>query len=247
MTGDTWRIWDRDHSVEQRAYRRATGELPEMECTKQLVELVASIYSPGMTVLDVGCAAGHYYNGLRRVDSSIRYCGVDATSAYIEFARRHFNSSPHATFEIGDIFELPREYGQAFDIVFCCNVLLHLPSIQVPLRNLIRASKRYCIIRTLLSKKTHLSRLLYSDAFDDNGNPTDFVYQNTYSYDLVRKTIAEIGDYKVEFIDDRFDPGAINAEYLSHSDIQSAVTRVQGDLQIAGSKVFEWKWILVTK
>jgi hypothetical protein len=126
-------------------------------------------------------------------------------------------------------------------------VLLHLPSIQVPLRNLIRASKRYCIIRTLLSKKTHLSRLLYSDAFDDNGNPTDFVYQNTYSYDLVRKTIAEIGDYKVEFIDDRFDPGAINAEYLSHSDIQSAVTRVQGDLQIAGSKVFEWKWILVTK
>ena len=247
MTTDTWRIWNRDHSVEQRTYKRATGELPEMECTKQLVELISDIYSPGMTVLDVGCAAGHYYNGLRRIDSAIQYRGIDATSAYIEFARRHFKDSPYATFEIGDIFELPLEYDQAFEIVFCCNVLLHLPSVRVPLRNLIKASKKYCIVRTLLSEKTHLSRLLYSDTFDDGGNPTDFVYQNTYSYDLIRKTIAAIGNYKVDFIDDRFEPRAINAEYVSHSDLQSAVTRAQDNVQIAGSKVFEWKWILVSK
>jgi hypothetical protein len=98
-----------------------------------------------------------------------------------------------------------------------------------------------------VSEKTHLSRLLYSDEFDENGNPTDFVYQNTYSYAILEKTILATGDYRVAFIDDKFDPRSINEEYTRYSDRQSAVTRVQNDVQIAGSKVFEWKWIVITK
>ena len=35
-----------------------------MECTKQLVEIVSTFYKEGDQILDVGCAAGHYYNGL---------------------------------------------------------------------------------------------------------------------------------------------------------------------------------------
>jgi len=247
MKTDTWRIWNKDSTVEQRTFKRVTGELPEMECTKQLVELVRGVYSPGMKVLDVGCAAGHYYNGLRRVDHAIRYHGVDATSAYIAFAKRHFRNNPNATFEVGDIFALPRSYGRKFDIVFCCNVLLHLPSFQVPLRNLLRVSRKHCIIRTLISDKTHLSRLLYSDTFDRKGDPTNFVYQNTYSYDIFRKAVREIGNYRMRFLDDRFDPQCINKEHVRYSGRQSAVTRVQNGLQIAGSKVFDWKWIVITK
>ncbi len=247
MNTDAWRIWNKDDSVEQRTYKRVTGELQEMECTKQLVELVENIYSSGMSVLDVGCAAGHYYNGLKRVDGSIRYHGVDATTAYIEFARKYFKNNPHATFEVGDIFDLSEEYRQKFDIVFCCNVLLHLPSLELPLKNLLKASKKYCIIRTLVSEKTHLSKLLYSDKFDESGEPTDFVFQNTYSYDMVEKTIRANGEYRVEFIDDKFDAQSINEEHKSYGNLQSAVTRVQYDVQIAGSKVFEWKWIKITK
>ena len=107
MTTDTWRIWNKDHSVEQRTYKRVTGELPEMECTKQLVELAKGVYKPGMKVLDVGCAAGHYYNGLKRIDDKISYYGVDATKAYIEFAKEHFHNNPNTTFEVADIFNLP--------------------------------------------------------------------------------------------------------------------------------------------
>jgi SAM-dependent methyltransferase len=244
---DTWKIWNKDDSVEQRTYKRVTGELPEMESTKQLVELVANIYTPGMKVLDVGCAAGHYYNGLSRIDSEIRYHGIDATSAYIEFARKHFKHKPYTTFEVVDIFDLPDKFYRKYDIVFCCNVILHLPSFQVPLKNIITASKKYCIIRTLISGKTHLSKLLYSDSFDENGEPTDFVFQNTYSYKIIEKFICELGDYKIEFIDDKFDARLINDEYRDYSPLQSAVTRVQNDVQIAGSKVLEWKWIKITK
>lgn len=247
MMTDTWRIWNKDPSVEQRTYKRVTGELPEMECTKQLVELVKDVYAPGMTVLDVGCAAGHYYNGLKRIDDGILYRGVDATKPYIEFAQKHFQGNPNTSFEVADIFSLPEKFFQKFDIVFCCNVLLHLPTFQVPLKNLIAASKKYCIVRTLIGDRTHLSKLLYSDTFDESGEPTDFVFQNTYSYDLVKSTIQAIGSYKVEFIDDIFDERHINEEHKNYSALQSAVTRVQNDVQVAGSKVFEWKWLKVTK
>lgn len=247
MTANTWKIWDKDHSVEQRTYKRVTGELPEMESTKQLVELVKEVYVPGMRVLDVGCAAGHYYNGLRRIDENIRYQGVDATVAYIEFARTHFAGNQNTSFEVADIFNLPAEYSGKFDIVLCCNVLLHLPTFQVPLRNLIAASRKYCFVRTLISDKTHLSKLLYSDTFDEKGEPSDFVFQNTYSYELIKKTIQSSGSYEVEIIDDKFDAGSINKEYDNYNAVQSAVTRVQNDVQVAGSKVFEWKWVKVTK
>ncbi len=244
---DNWRIWNKDDSVEQRTYKRVTGELPEMECTKQLVELVANIYKPGMKLLDVGCAAGHYYNGLLRIDSEISYHGVDATDTYIEFARKYFKNNPFTKFDVVDVFDVPEEFYGQYDIVFCCNVILHLPSFQVPLKNIINASKKYCIIRTLVSEKTHLSKLLYSDRFDENGEPTDFVFQNTYSFKIIENFVSGLGNYEIEFIDDKFDAQLINDECRDYGHLQTAVTRVQKGVQIAGSKVFEWKWIKITK
>ena len=246
MTAEKWKIWDKDDSVEQRTYKRVTGELPEMECTKQLVDLVKEVYKPEMTVLDVGCAAGHYYNGIKRIDEAIKYRGVDATTAYIQFAQKHFKNNPNTKFEVADIFNLPKSYARQFDIVFCCNVILHLPSMQIPLKNLLTATRRYCFIRMLIGTKTHLSRLLYSDSFDEYGEPTDFVYQNTYSYDYVKKIVDEYGNYKIEFIEDRFDEAKINEEHKSYNNVQSAVTHVENGVQIAGSKVFEWQWIKIT-
>lgn len=247
MKKENWKIWDNDESVEQRTYKRVTGELQEMESTRQLVELISAIYSPGMSVLDVGCAAGHYYNGLKRIDSNLQYYGVDATVPYIAFAKEHFKDNKNTHFEVGDIFNLPDAYVSKFDIVYCCNVILHLPSFQVPITNLLKSSKKYCFIRTLVSEKTHLSKFLYSDEFDKNGDPLDFVYQNTYSFNILEKFILSLGNYQIEFIDDKFDAERINKEYKDYSAAQNAVTNVQNNVQIAGSKVFEWKWIKITK
>ena len=35
---NSWKIWDKDDSVEQRTYKRVKNELPEMECAKQLAK-----------------------------------------------------------------------------------------------------------------------------------------------------------------------------------------------------------------
>ena len=238
-----WKIWDVDESVELRTYKRVTGELPEMESTKQLVELVREIYQPGMKILDVGCAAGHYYKGLQRIDPAINYTGVDATVPYIKYAKEHFKDK-NVQFFVEDIFNLPDSLG-TFDIVYCCNVILHLPDFRVPVKNLLKATKKYCFIRTLISDKTLLSKMLYKDEFDADNNPTNFVFQNTYSAGLLTDYIKSLGNYKVELIEDSFDENNINKEYKDYSDQQSAVTRVVGNKQIAGNMVFEWKWLKI--
>jgi SAM-dependent methyltransferase len=247
MSKEIWRIWNKDESVEQRTFLRTTGELPEMECTKQLVNLISGIYEPDMKVLDVGCASGHYYNGVKRLDDNINYHGIDATVPYIEFAKKHFENNPNTSFELGDIFNLDEKHTKQFDVVYCCNVLLHLPDFREPIKNLLKVTKDTCFIRTLIGPNTHLSKYLYSDKFDENGEPTDFVFQNTYSHDLFKSYIESQGDFEVEFIKDEFDVAAINKEYTAFNEAQGAVTLVQNNVQIAGSKVFEWEWVKITR
>jgi hypothetical protein len=54
--------------INMRAFKRVMSELPEMESTKQLVELVGQVCSLWITTFDVVCAARHYYKGRMRLD-----------------------------------------------------------------------------------------------------------------------------------------------------------------------------------
>ena len=123
---------------------------------------------------------------------------------------------------------------------------MHLPNIEIPLKKLINTSKKHCFVRTLISENTHLSQYLYSDSYK-NGKPQDFVYQNTYSYKYIKKIIRSLGNYKIKFIKDNYDEKAINKEYKRYSKKQYAVTKVSNGVQLAGSKVFNWKWIQISK
>lgn len=117
----------------------------------------------------------------------------------------------------------------------------------MPLQNLVTASKKFVFVRTLLSTNTHLSQFLYSDDRDELNRPANFVYQNTFSRDSLRRIVTDHCNGRVEFIEDQFDESQINREFSDFSNSQSAVTRVDNGNQIAGSKVFEWEWVKVTK
>jgi len=64
---EEWQQWGkRPEDYEKHNAHRLTGDLPEMESTKQLVNLISEEYKTGMKVLDVGCNVGHYLKGIRR-------------------------------------------------------------------------------------------------------------------------------------------------------------------------------------
>ena len=72
-----WKIWNNNHKVEERTYARTLKKLPEMESAKQLQKIIKKDYRKKMKVLDVGCAAGHYFHNLYKIDKNIDYTGID--------------------------------------------------------------------------------------------------------------------------------------------------------------------------
>ena len=244
---DNWEIWQKNSSIE-RSIKRIKKQLPEMEASKQLVKILKTKYKRGDKVLDFGCAAGHFYLSLKRLDNKIHYYGFDSTKDYINYARKYFKNEKNAKFEVQSLFSMSKKYYNKFDIVFCSNVLHHIPSIDIPLKNLIKAAKKCCIIRTLVSDNTHLSRFYYNDQVNHKEELNNFQLQNTYSYSLIRKKIKKIGNYKVSFINDVFDGKKINKEFTKKERKKyPGLTRYVDGLQIAGSKVFEFKWIIIQK
>jgi len=241
-----WNIWKKKSEIE-RSIQRINKDLPEMECAKQLSKIIKKFYKKNDQILDFGCAAGHFYNSLKKIDKDISYCGFDSTKRYIQFAKKHFKNNKKVNFDIQNIFLLSKKYHKKFDIVFCSNVLLHMPSIDLPLKNLLKAAKKYCIIRTLVSDNTHLSKFYHTDKINHNGALNSFQFQNTYSYNLIRQKIKKIGNYKVSFIDDKFDGSKINKEFRKDKKKYPGLTRFVDGIQIAGSKVFEFKWIVIKK
>jgi 2-polyprenyl-3-methyl-5-hydroxy-6-metoxy-1,4-benzoquinol methylase len=240
-----WNIWENKSEIE-RSIQRVKGTLPEMECAKQLSQIVKKIYKKN-TVLDFGCAAGHFYHSLKKIDKNMNYTGFDSTESYIKFAKKYFAKEKNVNFDIQNIFSPAKKYLNKFDIVFCSNVLLHLPSIDLPLKNLLSCSKKYCIIRTLVSENTHLSKFYHTDKTNKDNVLDSFQFQNTYSYNLIRKKINKIGNYKISFINDEFNGEQINKEFKKYKKQYPGLTKFIQNTQIAGSKVFEWKWIIVKK
>ncbi len=241
-----WDIWKKSHSVE-RSIKRLKKELPEMECSKQLTQIVKKYYKKGNKILDFGCAAGHYYNSLKRIDKQIDYTGFDPTKSYIKFAKKFFRNKKNVTFDIQSLFNVKKDYRNKFDIVFCSNVLLHMPSIDTPLRNLLKCSKNHVIIRTLVSDYTHLSKFYFNDKANKKGVLNNFVFQNTYSFNLMRKKIAKIGKFKISFIEDRFNGNQLNKEFKKDQKKYPGLTKYLMGSQIAGSKVFQYKWVVISK
>ena len=150
---DNWKPWLEPSEYDLIMQDRALSNLPEMESAKQLVEIIQHEYLPGMRVLDVGCNVGHYLRSLRNYNQELRYVGIDFVERYISKAKEIFQEDKFASFEKKDVFE-PIFPSQKFDIVFSCNVLLHLPEFKTPLKNILDSTKKVCIIRTLLGEKT---------------------------------------------------------------------------------------------
>lgn len=242
MASGVWQQWAKHPEFEGTLVDRARGILPEMESTKQLVKLVSEVYESGMRVLDVGCNVGHYLRGLRRLDPGLCYTGVDATDFYIAQARDIYQDDPAAHFEVRNVFD-PIFPDDPHDIVYCCNVILHLPDFRIPVRNLLNSTKEVCFIRTLFGNRTTIVKAVDEHHLDDEGNPENFVYQNTWQKDYFSDQVSRLG-WRVEFIDDEFNSEVLKDEYSRLK--KGKGTNILDGIQVRENIIFNWMWAKIT-
>lgn len=250
---DAWRVWGKDNRTQhygEMLYKRAMGQLPEMESSKAAAARLARLAFNGCSILDVGCGAGHYLVSLRKaLDVSFDYVGVDATEAYVDLARSAFEGEAGVSFGTADVFNLPFE-DRRFDIVMCNNVLLHMPSIRKPLSELYRVARRHVLVRTLIGETTYRiqeSRSHDLAAFDSDDAPTQFHFLNIYARPLVESMVAELGEAKVSVeADDEFSTDAINSERAAYSE-EGVRTNVVGGRQVGGHIVHPWAFLHIER
>jgi len=258
-----WQQWgtptDETSSV---YYKRATGELPEMESSKALASLVKEWVLPRDSILDVGCGAGHYLQSLRReIAEPFRYTGLDATRRHIELAREAWKGQSDTDFQQGDIYSLPFDDAE-YDIVMCSNVLLHLPSVQVPLSELVRTARRRVIIRTLVGDRSFRIQEVRSSAddrtdastasdakvdseFDADGEPKSFSYYNIYSQSYIEGLVSRLPNTTscTIFPDREFDVAKLEADLARYSSPNA--THLMNGLQVNRYVLLPWHFVSI--
>ncbi|MFA6393937.1 MAG: class I SAM-dependent methyltransferase [Patescibacteria group bacterium] len=252
-----WKIWDQAAGYSDILYRRATGDLPEMESAKSLCQAVQPVYEKGMKILDVGCGAGHYLRSLRvRLDKNVNYTGVDQTKYSIALAKKAFGGA--VPFFAGDIYNL-KFADNSFDLVMCNNVILHLPPPPTKaIAELIRVAKKYIIIRTVFGQRNYLIkevrtlgegsgkprfRVGKEELFNKNGEPLSYNFFNMYTEEYLRQEINKIGkNLKVSInADDR------PVKFDNRKVAGALATKTIGGRQVSGNLLLDWKFILIKK
>ena len=76
----------------------------------------------GDKILDVGCGPADI---LKYLPNNIQYVGIDFNEMYIETAKRQYGD--RASFILGNVNNLPKEFKNFFDIILIIGVIHHLP------------------------------------------------------------------------------------------------------------------------
>jgi ubiquinone/menaquinone biosynthesis C-methylase UbiE len=249
MSNNNWYIWKHDTTYADTMWRRATGDLPEMESAKALCTILKPLYQQGMTLADVGCGGGHYLYSLRqRLDEAINYTGVDATEAYIEMAKAAF---PDVSFQVGNIYALPFE-AETFDIVTCCNLVSFLPPPPVKaLEELLRIARKYVILRVTVGTRNYIIKEVreggeLSSEYDLVTPEADlqlFNYHNMYTENYYRAVLGRLAPgARLEFVkDDSYQ------SFDNRTLTDATGTRVVSGRQVAGNLLLDWRFIIVSK
>ena len=256
MSND-WRVWDANKKYGEVFYKRATGELPEMESSKAVTKIITPLMQDGNTLVDVGCGGGHYLKSIaKRAETTFDYKGVDATPYYIEQGEKAWKDNQghekltNTSFQVGDIFNVPLEDGTG-DVVICNNVLLHLPSVEKPISELIRVSKKYILIRALIGRTSFRVKQVNSpEEYDEKGEPLSFNFHNIYSETYIRQVIDKCGTFKSVKIweDNDFSADNINKTTdVYDTKNKHKVTTVVNGMQINNYLIQPWTFVLIEK
>jgi 2-polyprenyl-3-methyl-5-hydroxy-6-metoxy-1,4-benzoquinol methylase len=140
---------------------------------KGFMNAVLDLVGPlgAQSILDVGCGEGLLLRQLTEVWSAGELKGVDFDLELLYAAQQ---VAPRASYTIGDIYALPLA-SECFDLVLCTEVLEHLDKPQAALAEIVRASRKHCLLSVPNEPWWRLANMIRGKYVADWGNTPSHV------------------------------------------------------------------------
>lgn len=247
-----WNIWDSKEiqKMGDSYYKRAKGELPEKEASKSYARLLKNkkIYNEGDSLLDIGCATGHFLRSFRKIlDPNIFYTGLDSHAPFLSWGSEIYGISENCNFVYGDAMKLPFK-DNAFDITIV-NLYHFFENIELALKESIRATKKYLIWRTPIGEINYIVKLIYEDSYKKLGtithkrNDLEYSLYQLFSKKYIEGLIKHLGA-KLVFIERDLDFEQFDNNLVEGFENVPA-TKTLGKLQINGNLILDWHYIAI--
>ena len=218
------------------------------------------------SLVEVGCSAGHLVRSLsERIGPQIDYQGFDIDEHAVALGNETLQSAKlleSSELAVASIFDLPVD-NKSVDASVCLNVLEHLHHPGEAIESLLRITRDFCLIRTLVGDTTWIiqeaknnSHVGFNekdtalpapnDEIDMMGIPRYRVYHNVWGQNYLEhliKKIAPTADVSFE-VDNDFDADRLNADTAT-SGLHLA-TQVVAGRQVEGFFMPPHTWIKVS-
>lgn len=148
------------------------------------VELLKKIDSVS-TVLDIGCACGHFIKLLNSRFENFHYTGIDLVPEQIEKAEKSY---PEAKFLCGNVFNLALDLN-GFDLVNATGVIQHEPAFENLVEIIIKLSYRYALFDVKIAETdVHISDIKKSRS----GSELHPILYNVFSPEILIKSLKKL-------------------------------------------------------
>lgn len=244
-----WRL-DRLKMTGNSYYKRAKGELPEKESSKSYARFLGQqrFYSPGDTLLDIGCATGHFLRSFRRLlDPDILYTGIDIYFPFLQWGREVYGIDHYCNFVHCDALAMPF-LDQSYDVVIV-NLFHFFPRIDEALRETMRVAHKMVIWRTPIGQTNYIIKVILNRSFDELQVLTpereyfDYTLYMLYAKEYIEGLVAHLGG-KVALIERDTDFEDFDNTALEEFQGVPATKTVDG-MQINGNLVLDWHYIVI--
>ncbi len=249
-------ICERNSQYLKLSIDRSKGKLPEMEVAKAYSKIISQLKLNDFSILDVGCLTGHFYFSFKkRIKKKFTYFGIDPWKNHINAAKRIWNKENNVDYKLGWAQKIPHK--KKFDVVICSNVLTHIPEISVPLKEMLRVTKKYLILRTPIHDKSYRIQMVLNSKwfkytnvppakeFDKKGNPMAYEYFDVHSRDFMSSVVKKINPKsKIKFIKDNFYNKKL---IMSKKEKKLASTRVVNGMQVADLLILPHHFVIIKK
>jgi ubiquinone/menaquinone biosynthesis C-methylase UbiE len=212
---------------------------------QKLEELIIPIIQNNdLKILDACCGIGHLDYFFSSLSPGSTFFGIDQTSFLIDEAKKLCSDKKNISFEIDDIYNIPKKYPKSFDVSINWKTISWLPHYDECIKSLFAVTKKHIFLSSLFYDGDIDFEIKVREHKKQKAKTGFNQFYNVYSYPRFEKFLYDLGAKSVKSYNFEIDMD-LPKPPIDH--MGTYTMRVDGGkrIQISGPMLMLWKIIQI--